>query len=144
MHVFDIGLLERAVGSLPFHYAYKKVPFVEVKSGERVMPDEENAIKFERFIFDLLPLAKSAVVVEVDAFNHHAVLKNATGSNSPETVKRNISALHAAWLRQAGAVVLDGAPIRISSLFADSPEIVIDEVAMSFRKIAPHTHTMII
>jgi len=54
----------------------------------------------DTFIFDLMPFAKNAVVVEVDAFNHHAVLKNATGSNSPKTVKRDISALHTAWLRQ--------------------------------------------
>jgi UDP-N-acetylglucosamine/UDP-N-acetylgalactosamine diphosphorylase len=127
VHVFDIGLLERSVASLPFHYAYKKVPFVETRSGGhtplgiRVMPDQENAIKFERFIFDLLPLAKNAVVIEVDAFNHHAVLKNATSLNSPETVKRDISLLHSTWLRQAGAVVLDDMPIEISPLFADSP-----------------------
>ena len=73
------------------------MPFVDVQSGELVKPDQENTIKFERFIFDLLPLAKNAVVVEVDAFNHHTVLKNATGSNSPESVKRDISALHTAW-----------------------------------------------
>jgi len=53
-----------------------------------------------------------------DAFNHHVVLKNATGSNSLETVKRDILALHTAWLRQVGTVVSDGMPIEISPLLA--------------------------
>ena len=139
VHVFNTALLERCAWntlSLPFHYARKKVPFVEVKSGEhtslgeRVIPEKENAIKFERFIFDLLPSAKNAVVVEVDPPNHYAPLKNAPGSvtDSPETVKRDIAAMHTAWLRQAGAVVPEGVPIEISPLFADSPEGVADKI----------------
>jgi UDP-N-acetylglucosamine/UDP-N-acetylgalactosamine diphosphorylase len=133
VHVFNTELLARCsqtASSLPFHYARKKVPFVEVKSGrhtplgERVLPDKENAIKFEQFIFDLLPSAKNAMVVEVDPSNHYAPLKNAPGSalDSPETVKRDISAMHSAWLKQSGAVIREGMPIEISPLFADSSE----------------------
>jgi len=133
VHVFNVELLERAsqsTTSLPFHYARKKVPFVDVRSGERVKPETENAVKFERFIFDLLPLAKDAVVVEVDPPNHYAPLKNAPGSlsDSPETVKRDISAMHMTWLRQAGAVVQEDVPIEISPLFADSPEAVAEKI----------------
>ena len=129
VHIFNTELLDRAsqsAASLPFHYARKKVPFVDVRSGGRIEPETENAIKFERFIFDLLPLAENAVVVEVDSSNHYAPLKNAPGSasDSPETVKRDISALHTAWLRQSGAVVCEDIPIEISPLFADSPETV--------------------
>ena len=139
VHVFNVDLLDRASrsnASLPFHYARKKVPFVAVKSeglhpsGEQIKPVQENAIKFERFIFDLLPSAKNAVVIEVDPPNHYAPLKNAPGSitDSPETVKRDISAMHAAWLRQAGAVVQENTPMEISPLFADSPEAVAEKL----------------
>ena len=132
VHVFNTELLDRAsqnAASLPFHYARKKVPFIDMQTGERIKPEKENAIKFERFIFDLLPSAKNAVVVEVDPPNHYAPLKNAPGSpsDSPETVKRDISTMHSAWLRQAGAVVQEGMPIEISPLFADSPEIVAEK-----------------
>jgi len=127
VHVFNVELLERIsrrAKSLPFHYARKKVPYVDVKSGERIEPSTENAIKFEKFIFDLLPSAKNAVVVEVDPPNHYAPLKNALGSPafSPEMVRRDISAMHTSWLRQAGAIVPGGTPIEISPLYADSPE----------------------
>ena len=138
VHVFNIELLKHAsqnASSLPFHYARKKVPFVDVQSGERVKPEKENAIKFERFIFDLLPSAKNAVVVEVDPANHYAPLKNAPGSptDSPETVKQAISAMHTSWLRQAGTVVQAGETIELSPLVADSPEAA-TELRVGFRR----------
>ncbi len=127
VHVFNVELLHRCskdAASLPFHTARKKVPFVDPATGERQKPEKENAIKFERFIFDLLPSARNAVVVEVDIENHYAPLKNAPGSetDSPETVKRDISRMHTAWLKSAGADVSDGTPVEISPLYADSPE----------------------
>ena len=133
VHIFNVELLERTsqqASSLPFHYARKKVPFVDLQSGEHIKPDKENAIKFERFIFDLLPSANNAVVVEVDPPNHYAPLKNAPGSDSdsPETVKRDISAIHTAWLEQAKAIVRKNTLIEISPLFADSPEVVAEKI----------------
>jgi UDP-N-acetylglucosamine/UDP-N-acetylgalactosamine diphosphorylase len=129
VHIFNVALLERTskiATSLPFHIARKKVPFIDIASGKRVQPEKENAIKFERFIFDLLPLAENTVVVEVDPPNHYAPLKNASGSlsDSPETVQRDLVAMYSDWLRQAGAVVAETTPIEISPLFADSPEII--------------------
>jgi len=126
----------KQASSLPFHYARKKVPFIDVKSGgckpagEQVKPEVENGIKFERFIFDLLPLAKNAVVVEVDEENHFVPLKNAPGSttDSPEIVQQALSAMYSDWLKQAGAVVQEGTLIEISPLFADSPEAVAEKI----------------
>jgi UDP-N-acetylglucosamine/UDP-N-acetylgalactosamine diphosphorylase len=127
VHIFNTTLLDRTskiATSLPFHIARKKVPFVDISSGEQIKPEKENAIKFERFIFDLLPSAENAVVVEVDPPNHYAPLKNASGSlsDSPETVKHDLAAMYSDWLRKAGAVVVSETPVEISPLFADSPE----------------------
>ncbi|MDR2757718.1 MAG: UDPGP type 1 family protein [Planctomycetaceae bacterium] len=127
VHIFNAALLERTakiVTSLPFHIARKKVPFVDISTGEQMKPEKENAIKFERFIFDLLPSAENAVVVEVDPPNHYAPLKNASGSpsDSPETVKRDLTVMYTDWLRKADAVVVSETPVEISPLFADSPE----------------------
>jgi len=44
--------------SLPFHRAHKKVAFIDA-DGKRVEPDDNNAIKFEKFIFDPLPKTQS-------------------------------------------------------------------------------------
>ncbi|GHT21838.1 UDP-N-acetylhexosamine pyrophosphorylase [Planctomycetales bacterium] len=127
VHVFNTALLERESknkAALPFHIARKKVPFVDLQTGELQKPAEPNAVKFERFIFDLLPSAKNAVVIEVDSPNHYAPLKNAPGSSefAPETVARDIALMHTAWLKQNGVKVKDAVPVEISPLFADSPE----------------------
>ena len=51
---------------LPFHVARKKVACIDAGRAGAMEPAEPNAIKFERFIFDLMPRARHAIVVEVD------------------------------------------------------------------------------
>ncbi len=95
-------------------------------SGRRVEPEKPNAVKFERFIFDLMPADPRAIVVEVDAAEHFAPLKNASGqpSDTPETVKARLVALHSRWLREAGAEVAAGVDVEISPLWAlDAAEV---------------------
>lgn len=121
VHVFDVAFLLRAAKdahALPFHIARKAVPFVD-SSGQEVSPTEPNAIKFERFIFDLLPAAAHSMVMEIDGKRIFAPVKNAPGSatDSPESVRRQILDLHREWLTSAGATV-EQAAVEISPLFA--------------------------
>jgi UDP-N-acetylglucosamine/UDP-N-acetylgalactosamine diphosphorylase len=87
-------------------------------------PTIENAMKFELFIFDALPLADRWLAMETNRAEEFAPLKNATGSDSPSTVRSAMSRLHANWLRATGASVpLSAAgdpvdPVEISPLFA--------------------------
>ena len=46
---------------LPFHVARKKVPHLDA-AGQPVSPTTENALKFELFVFDALPLAERWLV----------------------------------------------------------------------------------
>ncbi len=120
--MFDVKFLKRMAADaerLPFHRALKKVPFVDEK-GSVVEPEEPNALKFERFIFDLLPAADTALVVEVDEKLAFAPLKNASGEprDTPESVQAQMSAVYADWLREAGFEVAPGTPVEISPLFA--------------------------
>ena len=82
-----------------------------------VEPAKENALKFERFIFDVLPLADRWTVVETTRPDEFMPLKNATGADSPETVFRLMTRLHAGWLERAG-VATHGHPVEVSPLFA--------------------------
>jgi UDP-N-acetylglucosamine/UDP-N-acetylgalactosamine diphosphorylase len=121
VHVFDVAFIERVAAddhSLPFHVARKAVPFVD-EHGALVTPTEPNAIKFERFIFDLLPLAKHSIVMEIDGRRVFAPVKNAPGSktDSPETVRQQMIQLHREWLIEAGAKVGEHA-VEISPLYA--------------------------
>jgi len=134
VHVMKAAFLERMAaqtGSLPFHRARKKVSHVDAggrdATAQSVSPQTPNAIKFERFIFDLLPSAAGAIGVEVDPQQAFAPLKNASGetADTPETVRAQMIAQHTQWLRQAGAEVAPGMAVEISPFFAlDAAELV--------------------
>ncbi len=135
VHVMNRAFLEVAAEeaeSLPYHVAWKKTSFVDER-GQRIEPSEPNSVKFERFIFDLLPRAKSPLVVEVARDEAFAPVKNADGaaSDTPETARAAMVNLHRRWLEQAGARVAN-VPVEIHPLWADGP----DEVA---AKIEPGT-----
>jgi UDP-N-acetylglucosamine/UDP-N-acetylgalactosamine diphosphorylase len=85
-----------------------------------VHPKEPNALKFERFIFDLLPHAKNALVVEFEEREVFAPLKNAPGAerDTPEYVQQHIVAQHRRWLEAAGTDVAEGLEVEISPLWA--------------------------
>ena len=122
VHAIDAAFLARMAQSpsaLPFHIARKKVTHVDA-AGNVVRPQTPNAIKFERFIFDMMPQAERSIVVEVDAAEHFAPLKNAPGEpqDSPEAVRTQMTALHRRWLREAGMRVADDVPVEIAPSFA--------------------------
>lgn len=122
IHIFDVEFLEqvtRLEKGLPFHRALKKVSFVD-EDGNLVVPREPNAIKFERFIFDLLPLAERALVVEADSSRVFAPVKNADGAavDTPSHAKEALLELHRRWLTAAGARIDDGVRVEIHPLWA--------------------------
>jgi UDP-N-acetylglucosamine/UDP-N-acetylgalactosamine diphosphorylase len=126
VHIFNTQFLLRCAAdqrSLPFHRAWKKVPFID-PVGERVEPQEPNATKFEKFIFDLLPLAENALVCEVDPAEGFAAVKNAppAKSETPEHSRQALMELHRRWLRSAAVEVSEGIKVEINPRFALSVE----------------------
>jgi UDP-N-acetylglucosamine/UDP-N-acetylgalactosamine diphosphorylase len=127
IHCFSVSFLEKVTSGstrLAYHVARKKVPYFDPASGEQVTPERENALKFEMFVFDALPLADRWLAVQVRREDEFAPLKNATGPDSPETVRRLIIARAGRWLEAAGVKVPKNAggepahPLEISPLFA--------------------------
>lgn len=124
VHAFRVAFLQRSCEGdcqLPFHVARKKIPYTR-DDGIVVKPTEANGIKFEQFIFDLLPMARNALVVEVSEQEVFAPLKNAEGKDSPDYVRNRISELHRSWLLQAGVEIPETMTVEISPLAAISPE----------------------
>lgn len=121
-HVFDVAFLERASAqksTLPLHVARKKVPYID-EHGERIDPSAPNAIKFEQFIFDLLPLARNALVVEVDRASYFAPVKNAAGAatDTAAAAEAAMIAHDRRWLQAAGASVAPDVKVEIHPAFA--------------------------
>lgn len=122
IHMFSVEFLDRCTGhgdSLPFHVAHKKVPYLD-HEGRLVQPAEPNALKFERFIFDLLPMAKNPLVVEYEEREVFAPLKNAPGAakDTAEYVQRFLMDQHRRWLRGAGTAIEESVAVEISPLWA--------------------------
>jgi UDP-N-acetylglucosamine/UDP-N-acetylgalactosamine diphosphorylase len=124
--MFDVAFLRRAsstVDALPFHRAKKVTPFID-EQGNLTKPESPNAIKFERFIFDLLPSAENAFVVEVDPNDAFAPVKNGDDAahDTPSQSRAAISRLHRKWLRQVGVQVDDDVIVEINPRFALGPD----------------------
>jgi UDP-N-acetylglucosamine/UDP-N-acetylgalactosamine diphosphorylase len=145
IHFFAVDFLEqvtRGEGRLPFHVARKKVPYLN-EAGTPVEPERENALKFEMFIFDVLPLADRWTVVETSRREEFVPLKNATGPDSPQTVRQALADLAADWLEKAGVSMPrrpDGGaavPLEVSPLFALDAEELAAKVDRGMRIEGP-------
>ena len=122
IHCFEQSFFEALTADgapgLPYHRAHKKVPHIDVATGEPVTPEQPNAYKFEQFIFDAMPEAETALVMEVDRAREFNPVKNAEGSDSPATAKAALTRLHHEWIERAGSSIADGVTIEISPNYA--------------------------
>lgn len=126
IHAIDVDFIEKIVSGdieLPFHKAFKKIPYYDEHKGT-VIPEKPNGYKFEMFIFDALPLADKTAVMEVKRNDEFSPVKNASGEDSPDTAKRDLVNYHGRMLKQAGVdVPFDEkgnvvGSVEISSLYA--------------------------
>ena len=86
-NLFNIDAIER-MGSkpLPYHIAFKKATYID-KDGNKVVPDGPNAYKFEAFLFDAFGELDDMAILRVKREEEFAPVKNATGTDSPETAR---------------------------------------------------------
>ncbi|HYO08259.1 MAG TPA: UDPGP type 1 family protein [Tepidisphaeraceae bacterium] len=126
IHALRASFIDRLTAGgrleLPWHRAEKKVPYVD-DAGNAVKPDKPNAVKLEQFVFDAIPLAQNAIVYETDRAEEFSPVKNAEGTDSPASSRRDQVRRAARWLKSAGVDVAtkDGEPhatLEISPLYA--------------------------
>jgi UDP-N-acetylglucosamine/UDP-N-acetylgalactosamine diphosphorylase len=127
IHLMSVAFVERLTGqgddafALPYHAARKKVSHVDPESGEFVQPAEPNAIKFESFVFDALPLAERSMVYETDRTEEFAPIKNAAGGDSPATSHRLQTERAARWLAAHGVDLPRGGDGHVDARIEISP-----------------------
>ncbi|MDF9833749.1 UDP-N-acetylglucosamine/UDP-N-acetylgalactosamine diphosphorylase [Ereboglobus sp. PH5-5] len=135
IHVLDTQFIRRMAGgaagghevALPFHRADKKIPTIDA-DGNPVKPDKPNGIKFEMFVFDAVPHAKNAVIIETRRADDFSPVKNAEGLDSPKTCRDDQLRQFARWLKQVGAPVetdatgLPNITVEVSPLFGYDEE----------------------
>ncbi|OZJ05845.1 hypothetical protein BZG36_00888 [Bifiguratus adelaidae] len=115
-HFYTTAFLERVQSfedQLEYHIAKKKIKHTELTTGKLISPTTPNGMKMELFVFDVFPFAERLAVLEVDRRDEFSPLKNAPGSGSdcPETSRRDIIAQHVRFIEKAGGKVVsaDGA-----------------------------------
>lgn len=101
---------QRGGFGLPYHRAQKKVPHIDIDTGEPVEPATPNAVKLETFVFDALPLTSSSIIYETSRADEFAPIKNAdtpgaAAQDSPQTSKLIQGERAARWLEAAGVTV---------------------------------------
>lgn len=130
IYLLDVDFVEKINEgniTLPYHEAVKKVPCID-EDGNKVTPVENNAVKFEMFIFDALKHAGKSIIMEVVREDEFSPIKNEKGGSSPDTARQNMINLFGRWLREAGIEIpmdengnVEGV-IEISPLYALNAE----------------------
>jgi UDP-N-acetylglucosamine/UDP-N-acetylgalactosamine diphosphorylase len=115
VHILSVNFVERlntdAAFELPYHRAEKKVPCIDIETGQPLDPKANNAVKLERFVFDAIPLCRSiasepgSIVYETDRIEEFAPIKNATGVDSVESCREIQTERAARWLESVDVKV---------------------------------------
>lgn len=129
-HFYTLSFLQDVQSfssKMSHHIARKKIPHVDLSSGAPIKPVKPNGMKLEQFIFDVLPFVQPLEkhgLFEVSRNKEFSPLKNAlgTGSDDPQTSRRDILNLMREWLRAAGAEVTEDVEVEISPLVSYNGE----------------------
>jgi UDP-N-acetylglucosamine/UDP-N-acetylgalactosamine diphosphorylase len=104
IHILNVAYLASGRLQLPYHLARKKVSALNPDAGT-AETEEREAIKFEMFIFDAIPLADRTLFLETDRDEEFSPLKNREGVDSIETCRDGQTKKFARWLETIGVDV---------------------------------------
>lgn len=87
-NMFSVKAIEEVANkNLPYHIAHKKASYID-GNGNLVVPEKPNAYKFESFIFDAFDMLDDMAILRVKREEEFAPVKNAEGTDSPETARK--------------------------------------------------------
>jgi len=107
IYLLDVDFVEKinkSLFALPYHKAIKKVSCVD-ENGCKIKPSENNAAKFEMFIFDALKHAEKSIIMEVVREDEFSPVKNAEGNSSPDTARHSMINMFGRWLQDVGVEI---------------------------------------
>lgn len=130
VHCFKLSFIESVISKtnlfLPYHTAQKKI--IAFQDG---IKKEVTSIKYEKFIFDAISLTEKNTILETVRAEEFAPVKNAEGSDSPETAKILMSNLYRKWLYEKKiSVPVNVKTIEISPLLAAEADDLPDNIAI--------------
>ncbi len=122
IHLFQREFVERITAgteiSLPFHTARKKIKAFHGGAGKEI-----DGFKFEKFVFDALPMTEKNIVFETLREEEFAPVKNASGVDSVESAQKMMDDQYRSWLVGRGVWIPAGIrAVEISPLAAVEPD----------------------
>jgi len=106
IHLFSCSFIKHNISggeiNLPFHVARKKI-----KAYIKGEMKEIDGFKFEKFVFDSIPLAKKTIILETLRENEFAPVKNASGVDSLESSRDLMNNLFRSWLLEKNYSIPD-------------------------------------
>jgi len=135
IHLFNINFISSITGSgnvnLPFHVAKKKISaFIGGTQNEII------GLKFEKFVFDAIPIAEKNIILETRRDEEFAPVKNASGADSLQTAQGLMNSLYRKWITARGVKIPDCVKaIEISPLFALSENDIPDGIIIPDKEL---------
>ena len=122
-HMIEARFVEQLTSGkleLPWHVARKELAAL----GDDGTIGPRPGVKFETFIFDALSFSERSVTLEIDRVLEFSPVKNATGGDSPESCRRDLTRMFAGWAGAAGVELPEPAddgsvPIEVDPRFAE-------------------------
>lgn len=122
VHIFEVEFLQRISSShdaLPLHRCRR--PVLGLWSGKNLPAQSvQQAVKFERFIFDLLPLAQSSLLINAERSSVFAPVKtnDPDDIDTPDRARTMMQSVYRRWFAERGVTIPQARPVEISPLFS--------------------------
>lgn len=133
VHLFNTRFIESITKgniNLPFHVAKKSIPQYTTEGKINI-----TGFKFEKFVFDALPLSKHNFILETIREEEFAPVKNKNGIDSVDSAQELMTKLCKKWLVQKNIPVPNVIEkIEISPLFAVASDDIPDSLALPQQK----------
>lgn len=108
-HYFTVDFIQKVSShewedKLIHHVAKKKIPTIDLESGELIKPTANNGIKLEKFVFDVFEFSDNFALFSRDRASEFSPLKNnlqAKGDNA-RTARSHLHKLHHRWVIENG------------------------------------------
>lgn len=130
IHILSVNFFIKESANMPLHFAKKEISAFDFSDTNNPQIKKIDAVKFEKFIFDLITLTKKSVFFEADRLDEFAPLKNKEGTDSIETTIKGQTDQYKLWLSEARIMrnnESDMVKIEISPLFAPDKYIFIQK-----------------
>ena len=114
-HYFSVDFIDKSSSDewedkLVHHITKKKIPTLDLKSGDEIKPECPNGIKLEKFVFDVFEFSENFALFIDDRLTEFSPLKNhedKTAGDNARTARSHLHRLHHSWVLAAGGSFKD-------------------------------------